>query len=223
MVMEYLRVIARRWWLVVLPLLAVVVMSAITYHPPDITYQVTLRYAAGLPPERTTGVYNYDRQYAWLASEYTANGLSDIVRTSLFAENIAARVGEQISPAQLQGALAADQKQSIVVVYLNWPNAEQSVRIGNAISAELVEHGANYWPQLSEATSPPVVALDKPVPIASAVSLRDRFDLPLRVILALAIGFALALLAHALDPFVRKQSELERVGIAIVGRIPRND
>lgn len=223
MFMEYMRVVARRWWLVALPLLAVIAITAFTYRAPDITYQVTLRFAAGLPPERTTGVYNFDRQYAWLASEYTANGLSDIVRTSLFAENVAARVGEQVAPAQLQSALVADQKQSIVVVYLSWPNAEQSVRIGNAVSAELVERGAQYWPQLSMATSPPVVALDKPVPISSVTSLRDRFDLPLRLILALAIGITLALVAHALDPYVRRQSELERIGIGIMGRIPHND
>ena len=223
MFMEYMRVVARRGWLVALPLLAVIAITAFTYRAPDITYQVTLRFAAGLPPERTTGVYNFDRQYAWLASEYTANGLSDIVRTSLFAENVAARVGEQVAPAQLQSALVADQKQSIVVVYLSWPNAEQSVRIGNAVSAELVERGAQYWPQLSMATSPPVVALDKPVPISSVTSLRDRFDLPLRLILALAIGITLALVAHALDPYVRRQSELERIGIGIMGRIPHND
>jgi capsular polysaccharide biosynthesis protein len=223
MLIEYLRIIARRWWLVALPVVAVIAVTVLTYRPPELVYQITLRFAAGLPPERATGVYNYDRQYAWLASEYTANGLSDIVRTSLFAENVAMRVNPPVNPAQLQGALVADQKQSIVVVYLSWPDAEQCVLIGNAIISELVERGTQYWPQLSATNAAPVVALDKPVPVASAVSLRDRFDLPLRLILALAIGIALTLLAHALDPFVHRPSELERIGIIIVGRIPRQE
>lgn len=226
MLIEYIRLIARRWWLVALPVLAVIVVSALTYQPPGVAYQVTLRFAAGLQPERTPGVYNYDRQYAWLASEYTANGLADIVRTSLFAENVSARTattGALISAEMLQEALAADQQQSIMVVYLTWSDAAESARIGEAIIAELVQNGATYWSQLSAPGGAPVVALDKPTPAPVSVSLRDRFDLPVRLLLALVFGIALALLAHALDPMVRQPAELERMGIPIAGSIPRDE
>lgn len=226
MLTEYIRLIIRRWWLVALPVLAVVAVSALTYQPPGVAYQITLRFAAGLQPERTPGVYNYDRQYAWLASEYTANGLADIVQTRLFAENVAARTGTTgapMSPESLQAALAADQKQSIMVVYLTWSDAAECARIGEAIIAELVQNGASYWSQLSAAGSAPVVALDKPTPVPVSVSLRDRFDLPVRLLLAAAIGFALALLAHAIDPMVRQPAELERMGIPIAGAIPRDE
>ena len=224
MLMDYLRIIARRWWLAVLPLVVVLAWTVASYRAPATSYQVTMRFAAGLAPEQTSGVYNYDRQYAWLASEYLANGLSDIVRTSLFAQNIAARVNTQgltIQPGQLQAALASDQSQSIMVVYLTWPDAAQAVQIGDAISTELTQNGAGYWPQLSAAKGAPVVALDKPSPAPIAVPLRDRFDIPLRVIAAVVAGLVLVLIANSIDPFLHDRRELERMGVQVIGQIPR--
>jgi hypothetical protein len=224
MLLDYIRIILRRWWLAVLPVLAVAAITAAGYQPPATAYQVTLRFASGLPPERTPGVYNYDRQYVWLASEYIANGLADIARTSLFAQNVADRLSAQgisIPAGQIQGALVSEQSQSIMVVHLTWPDAAQSAHIGEAIIAEITEHGASYWPQLSAANGTPAIALDQPAPVPIAVSLRDRFDLPARLLFGLAAGVALALLAHALDPFVRERREIERMGVSIVGEIPR--
>ncbi len=221
---DYVHVVARRWWLALLPLAVVLAWTAVTYRPAPVNYQVTLRFAAGLPPEQTPGVYNYDRQYAWLASEYLANGLSDVVHTSLFAQNVANRAGARglaVPPDQVQAALSADQKQSIMEVYLTWHDAAQAAQIGQAINDELTQNGASYWPQLSAAKGAPVVALDKPTPAAVAVGLRDRFDVPVRIVVALVAGVALALLAHLLDPYLHDRRELERMGVRVIGRIPR--
>jgi capsular polysaccharide biosynthesis protein len=224
MLLDYLRIIARRWWLALLPLVIVIAWTVAGHQTPVVSYQVTMRFAAGLLPEQTPGVYNYDHQYTWLSSEYLANGLSDIVHTGLFAENVAARLktqGLDIQPELLQAALASDQKQSIMVVYLTWGNADQAVQIGTAISSELVQNGTSYWPQLGDAKSNPVVALDKPTPVPQAAPLRDRFDVPIRVLIALVAGLALVFVAHLLDPFLREQRELERMGLPVIGRIPR--
>jgi capsular polysaccharide biosynthesis protein len=220
---DYVRLIVRRWWLVLLPALVVGAFTLLSYRPPAITYQTTLRFAAGLPPERTPGVYNYDRQYAWLSSEYLANGLSDIMRTGLFAQNVANRLntnGLNIAAGQIQAALVTDQKQSIVQATLTWPDATQCRQIGEAVVTELVEHGVSYWPQLSAANSAPVVALDQPAPAPISASLRDRFDLPVRVLLALVVGLALALGTYALDPVVHERRDLERLGMNVIGEIP---
>ncbi|MCL4507134.1 MAG: hypothetical protein M1434_02895 [Chloroflexi bacterium] len=223
MLNDYIRMILRRWWLVLLPVAALTIVTVATFRAPSPGYTVTLRYAAGLPPEQTSNAFDYDRYYTWLSSEYMANGFADIARTSLFAQNVADRVNAQgmsVSPGQLQGSISSDQKQSIMVIYLNWPDAAQAVKIGDAISAEFAEHGATYWPQISAATSAPVVPLDKPVAVPGAISLRDRFDLPMRFIVALVCGLALALIAHFLDPYVRERQELERMGLHIIVEIP---
>jgi capsular polysaccharide biosynthesis protein len=224
MLVDYTRMILRRWWLALLPPVIMLALTAVTTRPPTVTYQTTLRFAAGLPPENTSGVYNYDRQYTWLASEYIANGLADIVRTGLFAERVAERVNAQglnVNPGQVQGAIVSDQTQSIVAVFLMWPDAAQNILISNAIIAELTERGTSYWPQLATSNASPVVALDRPNPAPIATSLRDRLDLPIRIALAIAAGVALALLAHVLDPVIRERREVERMGMTIIGQIPR--
>jgi capsular polysaccharide biosynthesis protein len=220
---EYLRMIVRRWWLVLIPVIALAVFSLISYRAPAVSYKVTMRFAAGLPPERASGVFNYERYYSWLTSEYMANGFADVARTSIFAQNVADRVSAQgmsVTADVIQGAISSDQKQSIMVIYLTWPDAAQAVKIGDAISAEFAEHGLTYWPQISSAGSAPVVQLDRPVPVAFVPSLRDRFDLPVRFILALVVGVALALIAHFLDPFVHDRRELEHLGMRVIVDIP---
>ena len=223
MLISYLRLIMRYWWLALLPVIVTAAIALRSYRPPEPAYQITQRYAVGLPPERTSGVYNYDRQYVWLSSEYMAAGLDNIIRTSTFAQRVADRLvasGLTIQAAQIQGALASDHKQSLLMVYLTWPDAAQSVQISDAIYAELREHGSSYWPQLTNADAAPVIALDKPVPVPVTAPLRDRFDFPVRILLSLAAGIALAFVAHSLDPFVRDRTELENLGMAIIGEIP---
>jgi capsular polysaccharide biosynthesis protein len=108
-----------------------------------------------------------------------------------------------------------------MVVYLTWNNAAQVVQIGDAISSELTQNGTSYWPQLSAAKGAPVVALDKPIAVAQAVPLRDRFDVPVRILVALVAGLALVFIAHLLDPFLHDQRELERMDVPVIGQIPR--
>jgi capsular polysaccharide biosynthesis protein len=86
----YWKVLLRRWWLVVVPVLVVAIYTAATYTPPGPVYQVTMRFAAGTKPEGLSE--DYDRYYPWLTSEYVANGLADAARTGAFAEAVAARL-----------------------------------------------------------------------------------------------------------------------------------
>lgn len=220
---DYARVLLRWWWLALLPAIVVAAITAITYRPPAVSYQVAMRFAAGLLPERAPGVYTYDRYYEWLTSEYVTNGLKDVVRTGLFAEAVSARMaaaGRSIPAGQIQGAIASDHAQSIFVVYVTWPDAAQAVELAGAIAAELSENSAAYWPQLAEAPGSPVRLLDRPAPAPVAPPLRDRLDLIARVVVALAAGVALAFVAHALDPLVRDPRDLERAGLSVIGRIP---
>ena len=63
--------------------------------------------------------------------------------------------------------------------------------------------------------------IDPPALVPQAVGLRERLDLPLRLLLALAAGVALAFLLDYLDDSVRSAADLEEMGLAVVGEIPR--
>jgi capsular polysaccharide biosynthesis protein len=218
----YWKIIVRRWWLVVAPVAVVALYIAITYTPAGPGYQVVMRFAAGTRPAGLS--QDYDRYYPWLTSEYVANGLADVAETGAFAQTVASRLaeaGHPIPASAIQPAIVTDNAQSILVVYLTWPNAEQIVAVAEAIAAELTGNGAAYFPQL-EGIEPAVRLLDAPAPVPLAPGLRAQLLGPaVKIALALVVGVALALLWHYLDPTLHTREEVEAVGVDVLAQIPR--
>jgi hypothetical protein len=54
-----------------------------------------------VPEPRREGYYGYDNYYPWLASEYLADDLSELVRSQAFAEDVSAEMGFRVDPATL--------------------------------------------------------------------------------------------------------------------------
>jgi len=216
---QMVKILFRRWWLVVAPVLVVAAYAAAAYTPPPPVYQVVMRFAAGTKPAGLSE--DYDRYYPWLTSEYVANGLADVAETGLFAQAVASRIGEPDLAADIQKNIDTDNAQSILVVYLTWPDAEQIVAVAEAITAELTENGAAYFPQLAD-VEPAVRLLDAPAPVPLAPGLRTQLMEPaIKIGLAFIVGVSLALLWHYLDPTVRESAELEMLGLGVLAEIPR--
>jgi len=218
----YIKVLLRRWWLVVTPVLVVLAHTLVTYHPPPTVYQVVMRFSAGTTPAGLS--LDYDRYYPWLTSEYIANGLADVAETQVFARAVAARLaaeGLTVDPAAVQGGIVTDNAQSILVIYITWPDAQGASAVAEAVADELTQNGAAYFPQL-EGLDPPVHLLDEPVPAPLPPGLRAQLLGPaVRLGLALAVGVGLALAWHYMDPTVRDPEDLEEMGLAMLAHIPR--
>jgi len=218
----YWKILIRRWWLVVAPAAVVILYVAATYAPPGPVYQVVMRFAAGTKPAGLSE--EYDRYYPWLTSEYIANGLADVTETGTFAQAVASRLaeaGHKVAPGTIQPAIVTDNAQSILVVYLTWPDAEQIIAVAEAITAELTGNGAAYFPQLA-GIEPAVRPLDIPVPVLLPPGLRTQLMGPaIKIGLAAGLGVALALLWHYLDPTVREAAELDALGLVVLAEIPR--
>jgi capsular polysaccharide biosynthesis protein len=218
----YAKILLRRWWLVAAPVVVVVVYVAGTYAPPVTSYRVVMRFSAGSVPAGLS--VDYDRYYPWLTSEYIANGLADVAETGVFAEAVAARLGEagkDVAPGAVQGAIVTDNTQSILVVYLTWPDPQQIVALAEAVTEELTENSGAYYPQLED-LEPAVRLLDEPAPAPLPPSLGAQLMGPaIRVGLALFVGVGLAFLWHYLDPTVHEVEELEQLGVDVLARIPR--
>jgi len=219
---DYFR-IARRWWyLLLLPALVVGAYGLATYRAPAGAFAAGVRYTAGQPASLAATAGYDPNYYRWLTSEYITNALKDWVRTQRFSEAVSARLaagGVEIPAAALHASLASDHARSVLTVYLTWPNAEQIPLIFDAVTAALGQN-AEVFPQLGGLAAQ-VTQLDSASPGAIAPSLRARLDLPLKVLVALALGAALALAAHYLDPFVRDRRDLDALGLPTLGEIPR--
>lgn len=218
----YWKILIRRWWLVVAPVAIVILYVVLTYTPPGPVYQVVMRFATGTKPAGLSE--DYDRFYLWRASEYIAGGLADVAETSAFAQAVASRLseaGHDIPSSAIQPAVVTDYARSILIIYLTWPDAEQIVAVADAITAELTENGAAYFPQL-EGIEPAVRPLDTPSPVSLPPGLRAQLMGPaIKIGLAAGLGIALALLWHYLDPTVREAAELEDLGLPVLAEIPR--
>lgn len=228
---EYWRVFARRWWLALLPALVVGVYVLKDLHRPATVYQAFMNFTAGLPPEQKPNDYTYDGYYTWLTSEYIANGLADVARRERFAAAVSQRLleagvllpdGSPISSGAIQGALASDNAQSLLVIYVTWGDPDTLLLIAEAAAQELSENAGAYFPQLTKLPAPPLVQVDAPAPYAVAASLKSQLTGPaMRVALALAVGLALVFVLHYIDPTIRERAELEDLGYEVLGEIPR--
>jgi capsular polysaccharide biosynthesis protein len=220
---QLIKILLRWWWLALVPAVVVGGYTVLTYQRPGTSYQIVMRFAAGSKPAVELSP-DYDRYYAWLSSEYIANALADIAVTGTFAENVAAHLnddGLMVNPGAIQGAIVSANAQSVFVIYLTWPDPEQLPYVADAVSAELTENGATYFPQL-QAIGSVARRVDKPVTTALPPSLRAQLLGPgLRLALALAVGLGLVALAHYFDPMVRERAELERLDVRVLSSIPK--
>lgn len=220
------KIILRWWWLILLPTLVVGVYGLATYRAPTGGFALSLRYTAGQPITLSASP-NYDpNYYRWLTSEYIVGALKDWTRTGHFVAAVNAKLaatGSAMPPASISGA---DNARSILIIYLSTGHtdpqaaAEQLRQTAEAVTAVLQEQNAEVFPQLGGQAAV-VTPLDSPAPGAVPPSLRAQLELPLKMGLGLAVGVALAFAAHYLDPFVREKDELEKMGLTVVGEMPK--
>ena len=225
----YWRIIRRRWWV---PVIVVVVALAASYgmrllRPTSYPYQVAMRFSMGLAPEPKTGdAYHYDRYYTYLTSEYLIDDFSEVVKSGAFAQAVSQRLAQTDEPIQvpagtIQGSAQTGIQHRILTVHITWGEPDALQRIANAVVAELQENNARYFAQLG-AEGAEVFLLDMPHVYQLGPGLREKLDLPIRLVLALAAGLALAFLWDYLDDSVRNRRDLEAMGMLVLAEIPRS-
>jgi capsular polysaccharide biosynthesis protein len=220
---EYWQIIRRRLHVVIAPFLVVLVISLLFRPARAPAFQVSMRFMLGLAPEEKIGeYYAYDKYYTWLTAEYLVDDAAELVRSSAFAKAVSERLGElgiAIQPGAVQGSTQSGQLHRVLTVSIVWGDLEQLGAIANAVVAVLPTEIARHFAQVG--TEGVVASLiDPPAMGPLGASLRDRLDVPLRLVLALFAGLGLAFVLHYLDSTVRKRQELEQDGIQVLAEIP---
>ena len=216
----YWQIVKKRLWLVA----ALVGLFALSYaiwgtRPPT-TYSAAMRFTVGLKPELSDGTYyTYDRYYAWRTAEYLLDDLAEVIKSAAFAQDVAQLSGLHIPPGTIQGATSAGKLHRILTVIISWPDPDELGRISEASVHILQNQSDRYFSQL--ATDSAVVALIDPPAIGPVdLSLRQRLDLPLRLLLALLTGIALTFVLDYLDDTVRHSADLADTQLPILAEIP---
>jgi len=216
---RYWGIIWRRLWLV-LTLVAIVLASYVLLaSEPQQSFSSSMRFVVGVRPEPGGDYYSYDRYYTWLTAEYLVDDLSEVVKSQAFAEDVARLAGIAVPPGAIQGATSAGKLHRILSVTVIWPDEHELMTIANAIVTVLTSQAERYFAQLST-ESATVTVIDAPTVAPIPRSLRDRLDLPLRLILAAIAGIGLTFLLDYLDGSVRHREDLVALGVPVLGEIP---
>jgi capsular polysaccharide biosynthesis protein len=214
---QYWRIVSRRWWVVATLLAIVLIVSLLTYHPPAPLFQATMRFAVGIQGQQPVqAISGEGRSDAWLASEYLADDLSEVLKGGDFRS----RIGEELGIAIPAGAISASREHRIMSVSITMGDPERLQAVAEAVGAAVSDGGAGYFPQL-DGVHAQAVLIDGPGISRVGRSLKDTLDIPIRLLVALAAGVALTFLWDYLDGSIRDRSEVEALGIPILGEIPK--
>lgn len=223
---DYTRVLRRYWGLVVVLPVVVGVASFIFRAQPAPTYSASVRFTIGvnaLPPNQALG---YDPILtAYQASEYIRDDFVEIIRSDVFADDVntvLAKMGVTGIMVRKGNISAAIEKQRrLMSLSVTWDNAEHAQKIADAAIKNLSENNAKYFAQLGS-TGAMLTVIDKPVVVPVGKSLREQMDIPIRVVIALLAGIALAFILDYLDTSVRDARDAEALGLRVVGEIPKS-
>ncbi len=223
--MQVIKVLLRRWYMVVIPLVivAVVVVPALFAMPSNAIppmYTTVIRYTAA---QVLDAIPNRDGDFqdVWLASELTVNAFTEWVRSSSFAEEVRAALPEGVAQTLSAGSFASDNERSIGQVFIYWHNAKELEQIAQAAQTVLETRTSVYFPQLGDVPAR-VKILDTPQIVATSAPITSRLEPLIQLALALVAGVGLAFLVEYLDPFVHRREQLNTLNLTVLASVPRH-
>jgi capsular polysaccharide biosynthesis protein len=227
---QVMRVLLRRWYLVVIPVVIVAAVSIPQLLRQERTgtvgYTTVVRYTAAQSLEAMPD-RDGDFQDVWLASELAVNALTEWLRTTGFADGVNALLAEQGitgtagEAIDLRGRIATDNERSIGTIQISWMDAETLPTIVDAMLEVMQTRSAETFPQLGGAEAS-IRLLDEPVISAVPPGITDRLRPLLQIGLALLAGVALSFLADYLDPVVRRRDQIESLRLPVMTVIPKD-
>jgi len=222
----YFDIVRRRWWVIaalMLLTLAFTLLMEKPWQPHPTSYVLGMSFSVGVQPQELEDVYTYDGYYTALSSEYLIDDFSEIVKGSEFSAAVTERLadqGIQVSGGTIQGAAQTGTVHRILQVTIYGNDPEQLPLIADAVEATLTEDAHIFMPRLL-ADRGMVYLINRGGVAAIGPGLRDRLDLPLKLVLAFIAGVGLVFLLDYLDDRIRTREQLEAVGFNVLAEIPR--
>ncbi len=197
----YLKILRRRWWiLLALPLL-VAIMSAVAAASQPARYGTTVRLLITRGPIAGDDAAGLTDQ----GEDKTALDLPAIISGATFRNDLARELalhGHPIDAAALAGTFNGIRQDNVVTIAISAAHPEDALAIGPAMVALLKANGLRYWGDPRATPSAPglnVGVLDLPDQAALLNGPRTIvIDVALRALLALIVAVGLAFGLHYL-------------------------
>lgn len=222
---EYARILWRYGWLIAALVVVVGVGSWVFRSQPPPVYQASVRFTIGVNAPDPSQVQGYDPILSsYQASEYIRDDFAEIIQSDLFADDVNAQLakmgaaGIHVTKGNLAGVV--DKQHRLMSMTVTWGDSAQAQQIVAAAVKNLSDNNAKYFAQLGSAGAT-VEVIDQPTVSRVGPSLREQLDIPIRVLIALLAGLALAFVLDYLDNSVRDAHDAETLGLNVIAEIPR--
>jgi capsular polysaccharide biosynthesis protein len=187
-------------------------------------YKATVRLAVSVPvpADCLAGQQReYDcNYYAWLASEYLADDLGELVRSRAFAEDVGALLGEPFDPKSISDVVRTRKTHRILSITVTANTFDRAQRLGDAIVEALRLNSGKYLAQLAT-QSGQIVVIDPPQTQRGEGPAAVALEIGLRTLLGLLFGLALVFALDYFDPTIRSERDVERtLGLPVLAAIP---
>ncbi len=220
----YAQLLRRRWPVMLIPALVVLIIGLATYEPPGVFYNVGVRFLVGQSPSPAADAEDEERLANWQASEYIVNGVTDWVNGTLFAQRVSqhlATQGVDVPHLTIFNGLQADNTRSMLQLSLSYGDRETLAAIVAAAITVLQEQNSAGIPQLGGVAAV-IIPLDEPIINEVRAPITSQLGWLVRVALALAAGLGLGLMVDYLDRTVRDREDLAALELPVVGEIPKD-
>jgi capsular polysaccharide biosynthesis protein len=222
---DYARILLRYWWLIVSLVVVVGVGSWIFRPQPAPKYSASVRFTIGIDAPAPKDVTGYDPILtSYQASEYIRDDFVEIIQSDVFADDVNAMLKKMgvndVTVSRGTFGAAIEKQRRLMSLSVTWGNADQAQKIADAAVKNLTDNNAKYFAQLG-AKGASITVIDHPVVVPIGRSLRDQLDIPIRVLIALLAGVALAFVLDYLNTSVRDARDVESLGLRVIAEIPR--
>ncbi len=218
---QYGRILWKRAWIIAaLTILAGLVSFLVS--PAREGYEATMKVSVGVLPEQARdNVYQYDRYYSFLTSEYMADDFGEIVKSQKFLQDVRQELGDDSIPlGAILGDRSTKKTHRLLEITVSARTDDQTQRIADAVIGVMQSRGNQYLAQLGTDKAV-VTVVDPPLVYPASRGSKALLDLGMRTGLGFVAGLALVLLLEYMDTTVRDRKEAEGLlGVAILGELP---
>jgi len=221
----YFQIVRRFVWLIIALPLVVGIGSFVLRPQSAPVYTASVRFTIGVNAPAASQVTGFDPILSsFQASEYIRDDFVEIIRSDVFADDVNALLAKsgasdlKIGKGNISASI--EKQRRLMSLTIAWGDPIQAQKIADAAVKNLSENNAKYFAQLG-AVGATVAVIDKPVVARVGASLREQFDIPIRIVLALFAALALAFILDYLDTSLRDARDVEALGIRVLGEIPR--
>lgn len=217
-------IMQRRWRVMVLTGLIVLVASVIALQPKTEGLLLTMRFIVGQPPLDSTLSDEQERYYTWVTSEYVVFSISDWINGTAFfellLEELQAQGYEELEFKDVKGRVGATSYRSILLMEVRDTDREFVLATAAAATKIVTSLPDVDIPQLR--LTPPILFPIDSIPSITepTITITEQLRIPLSITLAIVCAIVAAALSEQADKTIRSRDIASTLKLPILGEIP---